>query len=411
MNGKTERIKIAFLTAFDLQEIAKWSLSGTFFHMAQALQEHCGDVSYIGPIHCWEQYLARVIAKASRMLLRKNFTRFQCFLVAKKYGKTAARRLSKGSYDVIVAPAAEPEIAFLRTDIPVVLVEDATYGQLINYYPTFSNLLKRSIHELNMLETMALKKANLVVSSSEWNARSVIEDYGVNPQKVHVISFGANMSSLPSAEEVLRKEKSSHCRLLFVGADWVTKGGEIAFETLMKLEELGIQAELIVCGCTPPSVFSHDRMRVIPFLNKKDEKQRKEFEQLYRTSDFMLLPTRNDCTPIVFCEANAFGLPVITTNTGGVSGVIKEGENGFMMPYTARGAEYAEVIASLYRDDQHYVKLVRSSRAAFDDRLNWDAWGRSMTRLITKLLNREQSYEEVIVSNQAYSWRNTLFSN
>ena len=93
MNGNTERIRIAFLTAFDLNDISRWSWAGTFDHMARALQEHCGEVWQIGPIYCWEQYLAKIIAKASRILLKKNFTRFQCFLVAKKYGKTGACRL------------------------------------------------------------------------------------------------------------------------------------------------------------------------------------------------------------------------------------------------------------------------------------------------------------------------------
>ncbi|GAC1568569.1 MAG: hypothetical protein NVS3B14_18240 [Ktedonobacteraceae bacterium] len=104
-------------------------------------------------------------------------------------------------------------------------------------------------------------------------------------------------------------------------------------------------------------------------------------------SDFLLLPTRGDCTPIVFCEANAFGVPVITTSTGGVPGVIKDGENGFMLPLSARGAEYAEVIAKIYQDDQRYSELVKSSRAAFDDRLNWDAWGTTMNKLLDEMLH------------------------
>lgn len=389
MNEETRRLKIAFLTAFDLNDISTWSWGRVFYHMERALQEHCGDVTQIGPIHCWEQSLARGIRKAARHILKKNYIPYHNFLVARKYSSVAARKLAGQSFDVIFAPAAEPEIAFLTTDIPIVLMEDATYGQLINYYPDYSNLLKRAIYELNVLEAMALKKADLIVASSEWNARSIVEEYRTHPQKVRVVPLGANFSSPPPKEEVLRKEKSDRCRLLFVGSDWDRKGGEIAFEALLKLHEMGIQAELIVCGCTPPGRFSHEHMRVIPFLNKNDEKQRRELEMLFMTSDFFFLPTRGDCTPIVFCEANAYGLPVITTNTGGVSGVIAEGENGFMLPYAARGTAYAELIVSLYRDDQRYASLVRSSRAAFDNKLNWDAWGISVANLIAQLLRRE----------------------
>src|SRR6266849_969607 len=103
-------------------------------------------------------------------------------------------------------------------------------------------------------------------------------------------------------------------------------------------------------------------------------------------SDFLLVPTRADCTPIVFCEANAFGLPVITTDTGGVAEVVRDGENGFLLPYSARGAAYADVIAKAYRDDQRYAELVSASRTAFENRLNWDAWGATVKNILLKVV-------------------------
>jgi glycosyltransferase involved in cell wall biosynthesis len=389
MIDETRHIKIAFLTAFDLQDIQSWSWGSTFYYMAQALQKHCGEISYIGPIHCWEQLAARIIRKGSWLLLKKNFAQYHNFLVAKKYAQVAAQRLARDTFDVIFTPVGEPEIAFLETDIPIVLFEDATYGELINYYPAYSNLLKRSIYELNTLEDLALKKASLIVPSSEWAARSVIEDYHTDRRKVHVLPQGTNIDNPPPLEMIQRKQKSDRCRLLFVGVDWQRKGGEIAFETLLKLEEFGIKAELIVCGCIPPRQFSHKRMTVIPYLYKSDEKQRAQLEQLYITSDFFLLPTRSESYGMVFAEASAFGLPSITADTGGVPEVVRNGENGFVLPYSARGAEYAEVIARLYRDDRRYAALVRSSRAAFDERLSWDAWGIAVTKMITELLGRK----------------------
>src|SRR5436190_335365 len=82
--------------------------------------------------------------------------------------------------------------------------------------------------------------------------------------------------------------------------------------------------------------------------------QRRQLEKLFETSDFLLLPTRSECYGMVFCEASAYGLPSITTDTGGISGAVKDGENGFMLPLSARGQEYAEAIAKVYLDDQLY---------------------------------------------------------
>jgi glycosyltransferase involved in cell wall biosynthesis len=229
---------------------------------------------------------------------------------------------------------------------------------------------------------MAYKKANALLFPSEWATHSAIEDCHVESRKVHAVPLGANFDEMPSYETAQHRQKSEHCRLLFVGLGWERKGGDIAFETLIHLNKMGIQAELIICGCTPPPDISHPRMRVIPFLNKTDIRQRKELEHLYATSDFLLVPTRRDCFGMVFCEASAFGLPSIGTATGGVTCVVREGENGFTLPYDARGPEYAALIAQIYQDDDLYYKMVHTSRAVFEDRLNWEAWGVTVRKIL-----------------------------
>jgi glycosyltransferase involved in cell wall biosynthesis len=69
---------------------------------------------------------------------------------------------------------------------------------------------------------------------------------------------------------------------------------------------------------------------------------------------------------------------------------VREGENGFLLPPSARGKEYAALIARVYRDDRLYAALVASSRAAFEERLNWDAWGQSVAKLIQRMLAGKQ---------------------
>jgi glycosyltransferase involved in cell wall biosynthesis len=79
-------------------------------------------------------------------------------------------------------------------------------------------------------------------------------------------------------------------------------------------------------------------------------------------------------------------MPAITTNTGGVAYVVRDGENGYILPFEARGEAYARVIAGLYQDEQRYLRLVQSSRAAFEERLNWDTWATTVNMLIVEML-------------------------
>ncbi len=387
MANEIKRFNIALLTALDAQDRRSWS--GTYYYLAQSLQKYCGDVSFIGPLSAFsEMLMGRLTHKSAQLFLHKNFAFRHTYAVSKRYAKVADMRLAGQSFDVIFALSGATEIAFLQTDIPIVLVEDANFAVLRGYHQHFSYLLESSAYQIDDIQKRGISKADMILYSTAWAARAAIEYYHADKQKTHVIPFGANLEKVPTKEKVLARQRSDQCRLLFVGVNWERKGGDIALETLIALEKLGIMAELTICGCLPPKGIAHPRMKIIPYLDKNDEDQRRKLEKLYMQSDFFLLPTRNECFGVAMCEANAFGLPVITTQTGGVPEVIRNGENGFILPYSAKGEHYAEIIARTYRDASHYNHLVRASRAAYDERLNWDAWGIATKNVLMEMFTR-----------------------
>ncbi|MCI0330821.1 MAG: glycosyltransferase family 4 protein [candidate division Zixibacteria bacterium] len=347
------------------------------------MEKNVGEVVFLGPVRLKRKWLGKLANRTARMFAKQYDYTHNTFM-SKAYARSFARKLAGQNFDFIFAPAASTEIAFLETKLPILYSSDTTFELMVNYYPGFSRLLPYSIREGNFVERKAVNKAALLIYPTDWAARSAVEDYGADPKKVHVVPYGANLDEVPEREKVLQRKKSERCRLLFLGVNWERKGGPIAFETLSQLEKTGIPAELTVCGCTPPASFSHQKMRVIPFLDKNDPAQSRQLADLFWESDFLLLPTRYECYGVVFCEAAAFGLPVITTDTGGVSSVIRNGENGYMLPYEAGGADYARLIAEIYGDNTRYYELVRKSRQAFEERLNWDFWAQTVRRLISQ---------------------------
>ena len=174
---------------------------------------------------------------------------------------------------------------------------------------------------------------------------------------------------------------------MFIGKDWHRKGGNIAFETLISLLNMGIDAELVMLGCIPPEEINNERLKVIPFLNKNNPEERDQLNQLFLQSHFFIFPTRADCSPIVICEANAFGLPVITTDVGGISTIIKNGKNGYMLPLDASSDQYASLIANNFGDRTVYEELVKSSREQYDQYLNWDKWAEAIHSLMISMFN------------------------
>jgi glycosyltransferase involved in cell wall biosynthesis len=363
------RYKIGFLTSFN--PLDKRKLSGITYHFLQAVQHNLGDTEVLGPMKS-RKLLTGILNRIGRKF-NKSYNIDHSIFMAFNYARFFNKRLKGKQFDLIIAPRSSTEIAFLKTRIPILYYSDTTFASLYNYYSWFSNFMPLSVREGNYIEKLALRNASWLVFTSKWAADSAIKDYHADPTKIYIIPFGANLDEIPPRELVLKDKPFDICKLLFLGVEWERKGGEIAFETLKELKNRGVKAELTICGCIPPSFFSDDDLRIIPFINKNNNDEYKRFEQILLQHHFLILPTRAECFGTVFCEASAFGIPSITTDTGGVGGAVVNGINGFRLPFNARGDAYAEKIISIWSDIRgKYKPLSVSSRDYYEHSLNWD---------------------------------------
>lgn len=277
-----------------------------------------------------------------------------------------------------MAPAAFTEIAYLCTSVPIVYIEDSTLTQLIDFYPGLTGLLAISKAELNHLEKQALDRASLVCYSSEWAARSARADYGAPIEKLAVILFGSNYPNPPTHEQAATHQPAADgsCRLFLLGGEWGRKGGPIAYATMVALQQAGIPATLTVVGCAPcdPQNYSNPGFTTIPYLNMGVPADQARLHDLFSTADFSLMPSRAECAAIAFCDANSFGLPVLTTDVGGISSFVRQGANGYMLPLSATGEDFALRIREIMADPNLYQHLRQQSRALYEQVLNWDVW-------------------------------------
>ena len=382
-----EYMRIAFLHRLDAYSRRSWS--GIFFFMLQAMERHCGDVEVLGPAGQGWLFAGKVIGRFAKVCLRNNIDYSHTVALSRIMGNTFSRKLSRDKVDVIFAPVASTEIAFLDTALPIVYFGDLTAKLFRNYAARFMGLSSWAIAQTETIESRALQRADHLVYASQWAACSAIEDYRVPENKVSVIPMGANLDKVPSAAEVSarrRRTPSNECRLLFVGVDWERKGGGTVLSAMHKLRERGIDATLTVVGCTPPGAGTEPYMRIVPFLDKTIPEHQRQLTQLLLEADFMLFPTRREAFGVVCCEANACGLPLIVSDEGGIP--VRNGENGIMLPPAASGSDYADVVHSLLKDPARYLQLAQGGRRAFESYLNWDSWARSMAEVFRRALRK-----------------------
>lgn len=378
-------LKIALVSAADPKDRRTWS--GSTFFMGSALERHVGQVNYIGPIFIPQQKFKEKLARLTHKISGIRTYPFRTRHAAKYYAKEISLRLSGRAYDFIFAPAASVEVAYLETDVPIIYVSDATFALMQEVYPIFSSMPPKSVEAEQFFEQGVLDKARIILFPSQWAARSAVEDYGAAKDKVRVIPFGANLDREPDRQAVIGKKISDTVKILFLAKEWERKGGAIALDTLRSLKDMGIDAKLTVCGVTPPSGVAHPDMTVFPYLDKNISRDRKQFEHILSESHLLLLPTRTECYGIVFCEANAYGLPVFATRVGGIPTIVEDGQNGYLLPVEADGKDFADTIAKTLLAPKRYSELNYGARDRYEKVLNWDAWAHSASKVIKDTLD------------------------
>jgi glycosyltransferase involved in cell wall biosynthesis len=82
------------------------------------------------------------------------------------------------------------------------------------------------------------------------------------------------------------------------------------------------------------------------------------------------LPTKAEASAIVFCEATAFGVPIVTYDTGGTAEYVKKGINGLCLHRDSGAADFASAIRTLL-DARTYESLALRAFDEYRTRLNW----------------------------------------
>jgi glycosyltransferase involved in cell wall biosynthesis len=376
-----KNLKIGIITAEDPADKKSWS--GTYYRMSEALKNEFTTVVHLGPVKLsrFNSFLMKTQILLSyalhKLMYNKNFNIRHNFILSKYHGKYFDQKLRQLDVDVVFAPTASSEIALLKTDIPICYFSDATFSLMSNYYGAYSNLSEKSRKESNDIQQKALSRSVTKVYPSQWALDSSVKDYG--SKNTFLIKMGANIDEDPD-EQCLQKDYESTINILFVGVDWKRKGGDIALETVEKLVKKGHDVQLTVCGCIPP--LKHPKMTVVPFLNKNKKEDMDRFKELFNQAHLFFMPTRSECYGIVFCEANAYGIPVITTDTGGVPSVVENGVNGHMLPISAGSDEYVTLIENIISDKDVLKKMSVASREKYLNELNWNNWGKEMKKVL-----------------------------
>ncbi len=376
MTNERKGLNITYATTHDPKDVRAWS--GTVYHTARALEAKGVHIEYLGELGRNQVIVNKAINKLSKMTaLGEMFPVERTERMADLFAARIRQHLLTSRTDLVFSPGSIP-LAHLRSKRPKAFYTDATFAGILAGDPAWQRYPKRYLAIGHELEQASLDNCDLAIYASEWAARTAREHYQVDDRKIRVVPFGANLTNAPLATDVSRNiadRTDQECQLLFVGVNWVNKGGPKALETARILNDRGLRTRIHLVGCQPEVDELPEWATAYGFISKETQEGRDRIAGLFGSAHFLVLPTLADCLGLVFCEANAFGVPAMANDVGGVGEVVKPGINGHLFPADAHADVWADRIAEVFSDQTGYKAMAARSRQQFEQRLNWEVAG------------------------------------
>ncbi|MDR3491885.1 MAG: glycosyltransferase family 4 protein [Gammaproteobacteria bacterium] len=382
-------MKIAFISNFNARDIHK--RSGTPFHMARALERQGIEIHYIGSLKNHVPFGFKLKNAWKKLVGSKRESSRNNTYAMQHYAKQVQQQLSHLKVDAILAHISNP-ISYLETDSPMILWTDGLYAGMLGFVSHFSKDAATTVAQANLGTALALHRCKLALFSSQWAADSAIELYGISKEKVKVVPFGANIekrNSLTDIQNFLKLRSPKIIKLLFIGKEWERKGGDVAFDVAKALHADGHAVELNFVGCYPPTTANQEDIpsyiKCHGFVSKRTPEGLEKISTLCAESHFLFVPSRAEPYGIVFCEANAFGLPCLTSYVGGIGTIVKDNVNGMTFALNSPTQVYCDYILNLMKNYTLYEALALSSFHEFETRLNWDVATQEVKKLIQEM--------------------------
>ncbi len=341
-------LKILLASILPIQKQSSWS--GINIRIYQQLSKNHTIYTCYSPLAYKTQKTWSLFSHYRHKLFGVRNNVYFNKLVSIIYVRALKKSIKKYKPDLLLVLGSGSELYAYKPHCPSYLVADANFYLLKDNYKVYTALSNYGVRESKNVEYKSLENYTRIFYSSDWTLLSTASHYPHYKDKLRRINFSSNLLQQELVQLSLPKTLEK-IKLLSVGTDYHRKGMDLSQQLA---EKLG--CNLLVIGTSLK-------------LSKENKEEVSKLIDFYKSSHFLIQLSRADCTPIVINEANSFGLPVITTNVGGISSQINNGVNGYMVKNVKEAHQKIKEICS---DPKAYLKLRRTSFKHYVQNLSWD---------------------------------------
>ncbi|WP_430906530.1 glycosyltransferase family 4 protein [Maribacter sp. 2-571] len=209
-------------------------------------------------------------------------------------------------------------------------------------------------------------------------------------EKVHYCANGIpEVSSTPVDHQ--KTENVKPVSILFLSNLIKSKGVNVLVHACKFLKDKNLDFECVFVGgegdiSVPRFRDTIDYYDVKDYVRYDGRKYGIEKEEAYRNADIFVLPTmyKNECFPLVLLEAMQYGLPVISTDEGGIPEIVEDGVSGFLIEKQS-AQELSEKLAQLIKDSDQRTKMGREGRRRYLERFTKETFEKRFLEIISSL--------------------------
>ena len=186
-------------------------------------------------------------------------------------------------------------------------------------------------HELHQMVDLS----ETIVAPSGWVHSGLLAN-GITPEKLTVSRQGVASGLVEEAARGTRKPPSNELVVGFVGRLEHYKGAHVLLEAIAQIpRDLPLRLRIAGSGTEPEYlrklILAAGQDKRIEFLGSIS---RTEVTEFLRSIDVLAVPSNYmETGPLVVLEAHAFGVPVMGADLGGHHERIRDGVDGWLLPF------------------------------------------------------------------------------
>ena len=238
----------------------------------------------------------------------------------------------------------------------------------------------------NLIKKTYNKCEKLIALSAEWKERL---SQLVDSEKIAIIE---NYSILQEEAYEQRKKKEPTANVLFLGELGRRKGCYDIPYVVKKVVEQVPNAMFYLCGagsvedennikhlCEKQGIADH-----VVFPGWVRDKKK---DDMLRKADVFFLPSYNEGMPMSILDAMGYGLPVVSTNVGGIPKIVRNEENGYCCE-AGDINNFANALAKILLSAENRKKLGLNSYRIIEEKYSLEAHLRLVINIYEKVMNQ-----------------------